>query len=75
MILLDHSCERHPPRPALQLAGHTHGAMILGLDRLVAHANCGVVSRRYDVAGMTLDVNNGTAFVHASRCISAARPS
>lgn len=46
---------------ALQLSGHTHGGMVWGLDRLAARANAGFVSRRYDVGGMTLYVNNGTA--------------
>ena len=64
-ILLDHQ-----PRAAqqaaelgvaLQLSGHTHGGMIIGLDRLAARANAGYVSGRYDVDGMTLYVNNGTA--------------
>jgi uncharacterized protein len=64
-ILLDHQ-----PRAAqqaaelgvaLQLSGHTHGGMIVGLDRLAARANAGYVSGRYDVDGMTLYVNNGTA--------------
>jgi uncharacterized protein len=45
---------------ALQLSGHTHGGMILGLDRLVARGNGGFVSGRYAVGGMTLYVNNGT---------------
>ncbi len=65
IILLDHQ-----PRAArqaaalgvaLQLSGHTHGGMIIGLDRLTARANAGYVSGRYDVDGMTLYVNNGTA--------------
>jgi uncharacterized protein len=46
---------------ALQLSGHTHGGMVVGLDRLAARANAGFVSGRYDVDGMTLYVNNGTA--------------
>lgn len=46
---------------ALQLSGHTHGGMILGLDRIVSLANKGFVSGRYDVDGMTLYVSNGTA--------------
>ena len=46
---------------ALQLSGHTHGGLIAGLDRLAARANAGFVSGRYDVDGMTLYVNNGTA--------------
>jgi predicted MPP superfamily phosphohydrolase len=46
---------------ALQLSGHTHGGMILGMDRVVALANNGFVSGTYDVDGMTLYVSNGTA--------------
>ena len=46
---------------ALQLSGHTHGGLIVGIDRLAARANAGFVSGRYDVDGMTLYVNNGTA--------------
>ena len=65
VILLDHqpSEARHAARlgVALQLSGHTHGGMIVGLDRLAARANAGYVSGRYDVDGMTLYVNNGTA--------------
>ncbi len=33
----------------------------MGIDRLAARANAGYVSGRYDVDGMTLYVNNGTA--------------
>lgn len=65
VILLDHqpSDARHAAKlgVALQLSGHTHGGLILGIDRLVARANAGYVSGRYDVGGMTLYVNNGTA--------------
>jgi predicted MPP superfamily phosphohydrolase len=65
IILLDHqpSDARHAAKlgVALQLSGHTHGGLILGLDRLAARANAGYVSGRYDVDGMTLYVNNGTA--------------
>jgi predicted MPP superfamily phosphohydrolase len=65
VILLDHqpSDARHAAKlgVALQLSGHTHGGLIAGLDRLAAPANGGFVSRRYDVDGMTLYVNNGTA--------------
>ncbi len=46
---------------ALQLSGHTHGGLIVGIDRLAARANSGFVHGRYDVDGMTLYVNNGTA--------------
>jgi predicted MPP superfamily phosphohydrolase len=65
VILLDHqpSDARHAAKlgVALQLSGHTHGGLIMGLDRLAAPANAGYVSGRYDVDGMTLYVNNGTA--------------
>ncbi len=64
IVLLDHepgkarqSADRGV---ALQLSGHTHGGMMIGLDRLVARANGGFVSGRYVVGGMTLYVNNGT---------------
>jgi uncharacterized protein len=64
VILLDHQ-PRQASRAAafgvaLQLSGHTHGGMVVGLDRLAARANSGYVSGRYDVDGMTLYVNNGT---------------
>ncbi|SDM87955.1 hypothetical protein SAMN05444050_0083 [Afipia sp. GAS231] len=65
VVLLDHqpSDARHAAKSgvALQLSGHTHGGLIWGLDRLAARANAGFVSGRYDVDGMTLYVNNGTA--------------
>lgn len=65
VILLDHqpSEARHAAERgvALQLSGHTHGGLIWGIDRLAAPANGGFVSGRYDVGGMTLYVNNGTA--------------
>lgn len=63
-VLLDHEPGRARQAAergvALQLSGHTHGGMILGLDRLVARANGGFVSGRYSVGAMTLYVNNGT---------------
>jgi uncharacterized protein len=65
VILLDHqpSDARNAAKlgVALQLSGHTHGGLILGIDRLAARANAGYVSGRYDVDGMALYVNNGTA--------------
>lgn len=65
VILLDHqpSDARYAAKlgVALQLSGHTHGGLILGIDRLAARANAGFVSGRYEVDGMTLYVNNGTA--------------
>ncbi len=65
IVLLDHQ-PREAPRAAsrgvaLQMSGHTHGGMIVGLDRIVARANGGFVSGRYQVGGMTLYVSNGTA--------------
>jgi len=64
IILLDHQPQnaRHAAAlgVALQLSGHTHGGMIVGLDRLARRANGGFVSGRYQVDGMTLYVNNGT---------------
>lgn len=65
VILLDHqpSDARNAAKSgvALQLSGHTHGGLIWGIGRLAARANAGFVSGRYDVDGMTLYVNNGTA--------------
>jgi uncharacterized protein len=65
IVLLDHqprtAAQAAARGVALQLSGHTHGGMILGLDRLVARANNGFVSGRYTVGDMTLYVNNGTA--------------
>lgn len=64
IILLDHQPRNAPAAAArgvaLQLSGHTHGGMIVGLDRLVARGNAGFVSGRYAVGGMTLYVSNGT---------------
>jgi predicted MPP superfamily phosphohydrolase len=65
IVLLDHqprnAAQAAARGVALQLSGHTHGGMILGLDRLVARSNNGFVSGRYQVGSMTLYVNNGTA--------------
>ncbi|MFC4255055.1 metallophosphoesterase [Croceibacterium xixiisoli] len=65
VILLDHqpklARKAADAGVALQLSGHTHGGMITGLDRLVAPANNGFVSGRYDLGGMVLYVSNGTA--------------
>jgi predicted MPP superfamily phosphohydrolase len=64
IILLDHQPRNAPAAAArgvaIQLSGHTHGGMIVGLDRLVARGNAGFVSGRYAVGGMTLYVSNGT---------------
>ena len=65
IILLDHQPRKARLAAAqgvsLQLSGHTHGGLIVGLDRLFALANEGFVSGLYDVNGMRLYVNNGTA--------------
>ena len=65
IILLDHQPKSAPAAAragvALQLSGHTHGGMILGMHRIVARFNNGYVSGFYDVDGMQLYVNNGTA--------------
>lgn len=65
VLLLDHQPRKARHAAAhgisLQLSGHTHGGMNVGLDRLVANANGGFVSGRYQVGGMTLYVSNGTA--------------
>lgn len=65
IILLDHQprmAEKSAKAGvALQLSGHTHGGMVIGLDRLVARANSGFVSGLYKVGDMQLYVNNGTA--------------
>ncbi|OUM08470.1 metallophosphoesterase [Pseudomonas syringae] len=65
IILLDHqprnARDAAAKGVALQLSGHTHGGMIFGLHRLLALANGGFVSGLYDVDGMQLYVNNGTA--------------
>ncbi|MFC0337771.1 hypothetical protein SAMN05421848_1436 [Kushneria avicenniae] len=65
IILMDHQPKnaREAAREgvALQLSGHTHGGMIVGMDRIVARANNGFVSGRYGVDDMTLYVSNGTA--------------
>ena len=45
----------------LQLSGHTHGGMVIGLDRVVADRNGGFVSRWYDVGQMKLYVSNGAS--------------
>lgn len=44
----------------LQLSGHTHGGMIVGIDRIVAAFNKGFVSGPYDVGRMKLEVSNGS---------------
>ena len=43
----------------LMLSGHTHGGMIVGMDRFIAGFNRGVVSGLYRIGTMTLYVTNG----------------
>ncbi len=78
VILLDHQPKNARSAAAggvaLQLSGHTHGGMIVGMDRVAALANGGFVSGRYDVDGMTLYVNNGTA-LWAGFALRLGRPS
>ncbi|KJV31721.1 metallophosphoesterase [Pantoea sp. SM3] len=78
VILMDHQ-----PRNAhqnathkvdLQLSGHTHGGLIVGFDRLFVKPNAGFVSGLYDVDGMQLYVNNGTA-LWPGMAIRLGRPS
>lgn len=45
----------------LQLSGHTHGGMIVGLDRVIALLNSGFVSGSYRVGKMRLYVSRGTS--------------
>ncbi|UYF99296.1 metallophosphoesterase [Halomonas sp. GD1P12] len=65
VILLDHQPRNARNTAArgvdLQLSGHTHGGMMVGFDRLVARANEGFVSGKYELDGMTLYLNSGTA--------------
>lgn len=63
VILLDHRPGTADDNAAagvkLQLSGHTHGGMVLGLDQLVKPLNNGYISGRYAVGPMTLYVSNG----------------
>ncbi|WP_110946672.1 metallophosphoesterase [Pseudomonas bohemica] len=65
IILLDHqprnARQAASQGVALQLSGHTHGGMIRPFDQIIARANEGFVAGFYDVDGMQLYVNNGTA--------------
>lgn len=65
VIMLDHQPKNAGSAAArgvaLQLSGHTHGGLVVGLDRIFAWANGGYVSGLYTVQDMTLYVSNGTA--------------
>lgn len=64
-FLLDHqpgAAMENAKQPfTVQLSGHTHGGMILGLDRwFIARFNGGFVSGWYDLGGSRLYVSRGT---------------
>ncbi|MBO6170763.1 MAG: metallophosphoesterase, partial [Desulfovibrio sp.] len=62
-ILMDHRPTRAAANAAagadLQLSGHTHGGQCLGMDRIVARANSGLVRGWYTISGMPLYVSSG----------------
>jgi len=78
VILLDHQPRNARQNAAqgvdVQLSGHTHGGLIIGLDRLFAKPNGGFVSGLYQVDGMQLYVNNGTA-LWPGMAVRLGRPS
>lgn len=78
VILLDHQPRNARQNAAqgvdVQLSGHTHGGLIIGLDRLFAKPNAGFVSGLYQVGGMQLYVNNGTA-LWPGMAVRLGRPS
>lgn len=78
VILLDHQPRNARQNAAMgvdiQLSGHTHGGLIAGLDRLFAKPNGGFVSGLYQVDGMQLYVNNGTA-LWPGMAVRLGRPS
>ena len=78
VVLLDHQPKyarnNATQRVDLQLSGHTHGGLIVGFDRLFAKPNAGFVSGLYEVDGMQLYVNNGTA-LWPGMAIRLGRPS
>lgn len=78
VVLLDHQPKNARENAKygvdIQLSGHTHGGLIVGLDRLFAKPNGGFVSGLYDVDGMQLYVNNGTA-LWPGMAVRVGRPS
>ena len=64
IILMSHRPDGAPENSAhgaaLQLSGHTHGGMVVGLDRLIARFNRGFVRGWYQVGPMKLYVSPGT---------------
>lgn len=65
IVLLDHQPRQARAAAAqgvaLQLSGHTHGGLVLGLNYAVAMANGGFVAGRYDIDDTVLYVSSGTA--------------
>lgn len=64
-IILSHRPQYAPDFAAskqvdLVVSGHTHGGLVVGLDRLVANANGGFVSGLYQLGDTKLVVGNGT---------------
>lgn len=64
-IILSHRPQYAPDFAAskqvdLVVSGHTHGGLVVGLDRLVANANGGFVSGLYQLGNTKLVVGNGT---------------
>lgn len=64
VVLLAHRPEgaaRHAQAGvAVQLSGHTHGGMVMGMAPVFGPPNEGYLSRGYTVTGMRLYVSNGT---------------
>ncbi len=63
-VLLSHQPKLAPEASRygadLQISGHTHGGMIVGIDRMVSMFNSGYVSGLYRVGDMMLFVSNGS---------------
>ena len=65
-ILLSHQLknlrEHAASGAALQISGHTHGGMVIGMDRLlIAPVNNGVVRGEYDIGNMKLYISAGAS--------------
>ena len=65
-ILLAHQPKNNNVHAAsgvdLQLSGHTHGGMIIGMDKLlIAPSNSGVVRGEYDIDNMKLYISAGAS--------------
>lgn len=65
-ILLSHQPRNNHAHAAsgadLQISGHTHGGMIIGMDKLlIAPSNSGVVRGEYDIDGMKLYISAGAS--------------